>query len=198
MALGTVRQSETRGEKVGGGGLDDSSPLSWIPRAAISLCVRLSDSTCAVRTLPSGRLTAEGFIAKCSQMVSPPTSVDLEWAELQKKKKKSQNALFKILISNINLALSSKLWHDAHFTVSTSALRYRNPCAILFSPSLMWRSAGAEGIRQLSVKVKVTTTQPFYPRSSQSVKTHCFSRYSGIFSLLRRAGSSIFLYCKKK
>lgn len=87
--FGTVRQSETGGlggGGGGGGGLDDSSPLSWIPRAAVSLCVRLSDSTCAVRTLPSGRLTAEGFIAKCSQMVSPPTSVDPEWAELKKKK----------------------------------------------------------------------------------------------------------------
>lgn len=106
----------------------------------------------------------------------------------------NQNALFKYL--KILISHSPPNYDTMHIQMfPPRCCGCRNPSGNIFSPSLTRRSAGAEGIRQLSVKVKVTTTQPFYPRSSQSVKTHTASPDTLVFSAscAEREGSGCIL-----
>lgn len=88
------------------------------------------------------------------------------------------------------------MMHIWVFPPQICACSCRNLSQNVFSLSLTKRSAGAEGIWQLSLKVKVTTAQAFNPRSSQSVKnthTQCLSYF---FSPPVSRCCPVFFYCK--
>lgn len=69
-----TRETVGDGGGGGGGGLDDCSPGVLVSKRSRQLLCQA-----AVRPPPSGRLSAEGFNAKCSEMVSQTTSVESQW-----------------------------------------------------------------------------------------------------------------------